>query len=218
MLVVVVVVVVVVIVAIDVVVIVDVLVLVVIVVVVAAFVLLVIVVVVVVPVVVVIIIVVIAVAAAADVIFTVVDAIANRQTHTPKRERKRGGKVVVYRRLVEARIKSRRHRGGPEDKRVGSVAASLQRASGGPPFKPPLCHPVAEGRLASIVAASLWRAAGAMFVGYRCTDGFHVYRNECLYIGSTYVTWNEAQGFWDSLNSSMLTIQDATKYNIVKSE
>ncbi len=53
---------------------------------------------------------------------------------------------------------------------------------------------------------------------YRYADGFHVYRNECLYIGSTYVTWNEAQGFWDSLNSSMLTIQDATKYNIVKSE
>ena len=49
--------------------------------------------------------------------------------------------------------------------RVGPEVVSLQRPSGGPPCNPPLCHPVAEGRLASTVVASLWRPAGAMFIG-----------------------------------------------------
>ena len=57
---------------------------------------------------------------------------------------------------MAARIKSRRYRGGSEDKRVGSVEASLKRPTGGTPCKPPLYHPVAEGWLASTVRASLW--------------------------------------------------------------
>ena len=47
-----------------------------------------------------------------------------------------------------------RHRGGPEDKRVGSEVAGLQQPSRGPscipPGSPPLCHPADEGLLASI--------------------------------------------------------------------
>ncbi len=57
-----------------------------------------------------------------------------------------------------------RHRGGQEDKRVGSEMASLRQPAEGPP----LCHPVDERRLATkggcTLAAHL-RAAGAMFVG-----------------------------------------------------
>ena len=42
-----------------------------------------------------------------------------------------------------------RHRGGQDDKRVGSVAACPWRPAGGPPCNPPLCHPVGEGGLAT---------------------------------------------------------------------
>ena len=52
--------------------------------------------------------------------------------------------------------KVRRHKGGSGDKRVGSVEASLQRPSRGPPRSPPLCHSVAESRLASME----WLASG----------------------------------------------------------
>ncbi len=41
-----------------------------------------------------------------------------------------------------------RHRGGPEDKRVGSVVACPWRPAAGPPCNPPLSHPEGEGGLA----------------------------------------------------------------------
>ncbi len=60
------------------------------------------------------------------------------------------------------------HRGGSGDKRVGSEEASLWTSNGGPPCSPPLCHPVAESRLASmgwLDSGARQRVAGAMFVG-----------------------------------------------------
>ena len=57
--------------------------------------------------------------------------------------------------------KIRRHRGGSGDKRAGSEVAILPRPSGGPLCNPPLCHPVAEGWLAS----TGWLASGDRLEG-----------------------------------------------------
>ena len=46
--------------------------------------------------------------------------------------------------------KINRHRGGHENKRVGSEAGSLWRPASGSPYSPPLYHPVDEGRLAAM--------------------------------------------------------------------
>ena len=62
------------------------------------------------------------------------------------------------------RWKVRRQRGGPEEQGVGLEEASLQRLSGGPPCRPPLCHPVAEQQLASM----WWLASGGLLEGHWC--------------------------------------------------
>ena len=67
-------------------------------------------------------------------------------------------------RLKPVRQNISRHRGGREDKRVGSVAACRQRSAGGPPCNPPLSHPVGEGQL-----ADQWQlASGGPLVGRWC--------------------------------------------------
>ena len=63
-----------------------------------------------------------------------------------------------------------RHRGGPEDKRVGSEVASLQQPSGVPPCSPSLCNPVDEKRL----AAMGWLSSSSPLEGrwhYVCRGG-----------------------------------------------
>ena len=63
--------------------------------------------------------------------------------------------------------KVRRHQQNSRVRIVGSEEASLQKPSGGLPCSPPLCHPVAEGWLASmgwIASGGHLEAAGTMFV------------------------------------------------------
>ena len=59
------------------------------------------------------------------------------------------GHQIGYWRPEPVKWKVRWHRGGSEDKRVGSEEASFQRPSVGPPCRTPLCHPVAERQLAT---------------------------------------------------------------------
>ena len=57
-----------------------------------------------------------------------------------------------------------RHRGGQEDKTVGSKVTSLWWPAGGPPCRMPLCHPVYKGRLATIG----WLFSSSLPAGHWC--------------------------------------------------
>ena len=79
-----------------------------------------------------------------------------------------GRHKVGYWRPEPGKWKIRRHREGSGEQRVGSEMASPQRLSEDLPRSSPLCHPVAEWRLAStgwLASGGIWIAAGAMFVG-----------------------------------------------------
>ncbi len=80
------------------------------------------------------------------------------------------------RQLSEARtieVESEKAQRRVRDKCVGSEEASFETPS--PPCSPPLCHPVAEGLLASIGWLALWRPSGGPLVLclygiYKCLD------------------------------------------------
>ena len=87
--------------------------------------------------------------------------------------------VVSYWPLKPVKWNISRHRGGQEDKRVGSVAACCWQYTSGPPCNPPLCHPVGEGQL----AVQWWLASGGLPAGHWCYV-CRVYYGICTAISS----------------------------------